>query len=563
MKSAAAAHAPNSELKHQVAIVNLYSLVAFIYLAIFTPLFLLMYHKTGLGLIHALDTLLILALVIYVNTQKTVKYAAIVLSAIAVGTIPPLTLDGGVEQSGLFFALPAAIFIFFLSPRRISIRWLLAMFTPLTLALVAAWLGLITLPYERLTFTFFIMSFGFSIVLLYMYASEKDKLDQQILRLTENLKREKASVERKVAERTRELGEAQSELIASISGMPFGFAVVDQQNQILFANEVLAKMVNRPIPSDPAASREALQQIAADYAPAIDLLGQIRAAQDHLRPIEQNIVFGPRYFRFFFMPITAPKGKGVRVIGTVVIVEDTTEEKALQRSRDEFFSIASHELRTPLTAIRGNADMMLGYYKEQLQDPGLHEMVGDIHTASLRLIDIVNDFLDMSRLEQGKFVFKNEPFDIVPLLQQIVHEYTTVGDLHQLEIKFNPPPQASMNVVADKDRVNQIVVNLLSNALKFTAAGSVTLDITAQGEELKLAVTDTGNGIPEESRHLLFHKFQQASNNILTRDNTQSTGLGLYISKLLAEGMHGKLYLERSKVGHGSTFVLELILQSK
>src|SRR5213075_2929978 len=97
-------------------------------------------------------------------------------------------------------------------------------------------------------------------------------------------------------------------------------------------------------------------------------------------------------------------------IGTAILVEDVTEERVMARSKDEFFSIASHELRTPLTAIRGNTSLIQQYYKAQLKDGQLNEMVGDIHESSLRLIEIVNDFLDASRLEQGKMQFHPEPF---------------------------------------------------------------------------------------------------------------------------------------------------------
>jgi signal transduction histidine kinase len=113
-------------------------------------------------------------------------------------------------------------------------------------------------------------------------------------------------------------------------------------------------------------------------------------------------------------------------------------------------------------------------------------------------------------------------------------------------------------VHADPDRTRQIIINLVGNAIKFTDKGGVTIHLTTDKQVVKIAVSDTGKGMPLASHHLLFRKFQQASNNALTRDSTRGTGLGLYISQLMATGMHGKLYLESSEVGHGSTFTLEL-----
>ena len=274
------------------------------------------------------------------------------------------------------------------------------------------------------------------------------------------------------------------------------------------------------------------------------------------KSLERNVTFGPRFFRFFFMPIAGAKAK--TTLGTVLLMEDVTEAKTMERSRDEFFSIASHELRTPLTAIRGNSGMLLDFYKKQLADPDMHSMVDDIHGASLRLIAIVNDFLDMSRLEMGKFVFKNEPFNITSLIREILREYGVTGANHKLKLELAPFAGPDPWVRADADRARQVIINLISNGIKVTTQGGVTIHLVPQKRNLHIKVTDTGMGIPVDSQHLLFRKFQQASNNILTRDNTQSTGLGLYISKLLVSGMHGRIFLEHSEVGHGTTFVLEL-----
>lgn len=359
---------------------------------------------------------------------------------------------------------------------------------------------------------------------------------------------------------TNSLLEYQAELAAAIRSLPFGFALINNQNRIVFANGLLAKLVGHPIPSDPAQTEHTLEHIHNDFKPVVDLLGLIHEAQAKGQPIERNIAFGPYFFRLYFMPIIAVDQ---RVLGTAFIIEDRTENEALQRSRDEFFSIASHELRTPLTAIRGNSDMMLQYYQEALKDPDLHQMVDDIHDASVRLIDIVNDFLDMSRLEQGRMQLKPEEFNVNELVEQLIREYDVTGSRRKLKLSIDPSSPSKVIVFNDRDKARQILVNLLSNAIKYTSSGGVTFAIETTKSHLKISVTDTGQGIPVESQHLLFHKFQQASNNILTRDNTRSTGLGLYISKLLAQAMGGKLYLAHTSVNQGSTFTLEVPLTVK
>jgi signal transduction histidine kinase len=117
-----------------------------------------------------------------------------------------------------------------------------------------------------------------------------------------------------------------------------------------------------------------------------------------------------------------------------------------------------------------------------------------------------------------------------------------------------PLPQ----VFADHDRTRQILVSLVTNGIQCTSKGGVAVNLSVAKGMVQVAVVDTGRGIPAASQHLLFRKFQQASSSILTRESSNSAGLGLYISKLLAEGMSGHLYLKETKVHKGSTFVLEL-----
>jgi PAS domain S-box-containing protein len=371
------------------------------------------------------------------------------------------------------------------------------------------------------------------------------------------LEREKKHVEQKVIERTHQLSEAQAQLSASVSSLPFGFALIDTEERIIFSNNKLADILKQPIPSNPNLTRRVLLEITAKYHKSIDLMACVQEAQTKRHPLERNISHGAQFFRFFFLPVTA----GHAVLGTVLLIEDTTEAKAFERSRDEFFSIASHELRTPLTAIRGNAAMIIDMFADQIKEPAVSQMIDDIHEASTRLIDIVNDFLDVSRLEQGRMAFKKTRVNIPVLVKDILRQYganSSAGVKLSLAHIGGDIPEAFV----DPDRTRQIVINLVGNALKYTKKGSVKVYISATPHSVKITVTDTGEGIPVSSQHLLFRKFQQASGNILTRDSTRSSGLGLYISRLMAKGMSGTLRLDHTEVGKGSTFSLELPIVS-
>jgi len=244
------------------------------------------------------------------------------------------------------------------------------------------------------------------------------------------------------------------------------------------------------------------------------------------------------------------------VEGVVVLVEDITEAKIVERSKQEFFSIASHELRTPLTAIRGNTRMIQEFYPEHLKDDGLREMIEDIHTSSIRLIEIVNDFLDASSLEQGKIKFDMQDFAIDEIIEKVTDEMSSVAASKKLSLETDGTLSQLPRVHGDANRIKQVVYNLVGNAMKFTEHGSIKIsaDVNEAEAMVTIRVTDTGPGITPEGQQLLFHKFQQTNESLHTRDATRGTGLGLYISKLIVEEMGGTMQLDKSEPGKGSTF---------
>jgi signal transduction histidine kinase len=197
--------------------------------------------------------------------------------------------------------------------------------------------------------------------------------------------------------------------------------------------------------------------------------------------------------------------------------------------------------------------MILDYYKDQLQDRDLVEMLKDINASSIRLISIVNDFLNVSRLEQKKMEFKKESFDVIFLINQVFQELQSMKN-QNVEVRVENGDGKAPRVLADPDKTKEVLINLIGNALKFTEHGEVVVSIFAENSSFKIFVRDTGRGITPQYQSLLFRKFQQAGESLFTRDTTKGTGLGLYISKLLVEGMGGQIWLERSEAGKGTVF---------
>jgi signal transduction histidine kinase len=362
-----------------------------------------------------------------------------------------------------------------------------------------------------------------------------------LIRQLENSRQEQERVEDIVRKRTAELKIEQVRLQSSVDSLTTGFVMTDTEQKLLILNETARRLlgITRNDQSnttfDDSDLRHALEATVQDKK---------------VRELPERVV-GERILRIIIAPVI----QNARVIGAVVNIIDISEQKALDRSRDEFFSIASHELRTPLTVIRGNIRMILDMYTKIITDKDVLDMLEDMNTASERLIETVNAFLDMSSLEQNKQIYNIVPVNILDLVQKAIE---TFRPLASSNVKVKSVGEIDYFVEADEVRLKQILNILLNNAVKFTDKGSVIIRTERQADKLIIRVQDSGKGIKKDRQYLLFHKFQQASENILTRDSTHSIGLGLYIARMLAEGMHGKLELEASEEGKGSVFCLTL-----
>lgn len=360
---------------------------------------------------------------------------------------------------------------------------------------------------------------------------------------------------------TKNLEEERAKLVASINSLPLGFILFDIHNHIVLKNKSMESILEE---KDANITAEMIREVLKK-AQNFELTVEECIKQRKVCEFEK-IEWKNKILRIIFAPIvvsqTTYKVADDQVIGYVLIVEDETKTETLNRTRDEFFSIASHELRTPLTAIRGNSEMLKEILSEKIADKKIVEMIADIHESSKRLIGIVNDFLDISRLEQKKIVFAKEKINVSDIVEETVRNLTDAakerGDV--LTFVASTP---RLFVLGDRTRISQIIFNLLGNAINYTEKGTISILISLYEENfVKISVTDTGMGIAQENQKFLFQKFQQAAENIYARTVSQSIGLGLYTSKLIVEAMGGKIWLEKSERGKGSTFSFILPIAS-
>ncbi|HEV2673433.1 MAG TPA: ATP-binding protein [Aliidongia sp.] len=238
----------------------------------------------------------------------------------------------------------------------------------------------------------------------------------------------------------------------------------------------------------------------------------------------------------------------------VAAVRDITERRAIERLKNEFVSTVSHELRTPLTSISGALALMAKGTAGTLPDKALG-LVAIARSNCDRLVRLINDILDLERIEAGNLVFEFEVVDIADLLDRLVRETAEFAQKYNVELEIAPAVPEVM-VWGDRHRLMQVLANLVSNAVKFSPdAGTVTVGATLEDGKIHVTVTDRGRGIPDEFKSRIFQKFAQAD----ASDSRQKggTGLGLSIVKSIVE-RHGGTVGFSSQSQVGSTFWFDL-----
>lgn len=229
----------------------------------------------------------------------------------------------------------------------------------------------------------------------------------------------------------------------------------------------------------------------------------------------------------------------------------------LDKLKDDFVSIASHELRTPMTAIRSYAWMALNRSDVPISDK-LKKYLIRVLLSTERLINLVNDMLNISRIESGRIEINPEPLDLISLIRDIIDEVyfsKSTEKNFQFLILEKPIPK----VFADPEKLRQVLFNLVGNALKFSpVGGKIVFDFFTDGKFLETSVKDNGPGISREDLSKLFHKFSRLDNSYTAVSTSGGTGLGLYISKNLIELMHGRIWATSEGVGRGATLTFSL-----
>lgn len=247
--------------------------------------------------------------------------------------------------------------------------------------------------------------------------------------------------------------------------------------------------------------------------------------------------------------------KGEEQGGYIVIMRDITKQKSLEEERDEFISVVSHELRTPITIVEGslsNLDLLMKQPK--LPDPKmLSSTVTTAHDQVLYLAKMVNDLSTLSRAERG-VADTPEEIDVTELLQKLHHQYEKEAETRKLHLNLDLGPKLG-KVNVSRLYLEELLQNFITNALKYTKEGSVTIVGKRSKDRVTFTVKDTGIGISRSDQNKVFNKFYRSEDYRIRETN--GTGLGLYVSTKLAHKLHTQIDL-KSRLNHGSAFSFEL-----
>lgn len=359
-------------------------------------------------------------------------------------------------------------------------------------------------------------------------------------------------LDQRVRNRTQELAEAFSRNEAILEGIADGVIVFDGGGKAIVANPAIAALIGWPARKIVGRDIQTLMGDdvnADDQEVIIDLL-----RNKEMRYPSVKLEWGNKTLSVSVAPVQLAHGE---VIGSVAVFRDFTREAEVDRMKSAFVSTASHELRTPLSAILGYADMLQsGVYGplSEKQNSTLRRIVANTG----RLLNLVGNLLDQAQIEAGTLTLDVAPFAPADLINDAVGVMDVLAQAKGLELTSHMGDNLPNTLFGDRQRLHQILVNLMGNAIKFTEQGTVRVRAyRLDTDRWALEVSDTGRGIPPEARSYIFEPFRRADESP-TREYT-GAGLGLSIVKQLTEMMGGEIMIE-SGVGRGTTFTVALPL---
>ncbi len=337
-------------------------------------------------------------------------------------------------------------------------------------------------------------------------------------------------------------------LTAMVSSLADGILMVDPHYNLIVANKATLSLLG-------IVKVESLIDVDNAIGSKIDLQGSIKQALAH-QTLVKTPEFGLPNGKAIQVDVEPVKDKFNYVLGVVVVLHDATEAKQLDRMKEDFTAMMVHELRTPLTTMVYSTNMILSDFGK-IKPEDIKSQVQTISDTTQEMLSLVNELLDIAKIEAGKFQLVKNTEDLSKILTGKLNQFKPIFDQKGLQSILEIDPNLQP-FDFDKNRIAQVIDNLLSNSVKYTSSGQINLKAIRRDHHVLVSVADTGEGIAKTDIPKLFSKFEQLGKG--KSGDVKGSGLGLVISKGIVEAHGGQIWAESQGLGKGSTFTFSLPL---
>ncbi|GGF09077.1 sensor histidine kinase ResE [Halobacillus andaensis] len=343
------------------------------------------------------------------------------------------------------------------------------------------------------------------------------------------------------------LNHEKEQLSGILRSMADGVLTMNRQGDILVSNPPADQYLN-------AWSFENEEQLTDDEASRKVLPSPMRKLFEEVINLEHEQMTEVTVQGRSWVIIMTPLYDQDHIRGAVAVLRDMTEERRLDKLRKDFIANVSHELRTPISMLQGYSEAIVDDIAESREDK--NELAAIIHDESLRIGRLVNELLDLARMEAGHISLRVEEIEVEPFIEKILRKFKGLADEKQVKLDLNLTVNEQM-IRVDADRIEQVLTNLIDNAIRHTSVeGFVSVDVKTD-EELFIQVTDSGYGIHEEDLPFIFERFYKADKSRKRESSQKGTGLGLAIAKNIVEAHKGNIQVH-SKLNEGTTFTVQI-----
>jgi len=336
-----------------------------------------------------------------------------------------------------------------------------------------------------------------------------------------------------------------NKVAAVIQNLTDGLMMIDNQDKIILINQEAEKTLN--VDKSLVIGRT-LDEVAGDYLKKVGQLYKENGGQLH----KKELVISDGKEIILELSTAVVVDTASRELGKLLIFHDITREKTIDRLKSDFVTIAAHQLRTPLSAVKWALNLVLDGDLGKV-DARQEEVLKRGNESNERMIVLINDLLNVARIEEGRFIYKLQKLSFPALIKEAAAELQPFIQKKNITLKIDAEEIATL---VDKEKITLAIKNLIENAVNYSPGESVIfVSLTKHQDKLLFSVKDQGIGIPQKQQELLYTRFFRGSNAIKT--DTEGTGLGLFIVKNIIESHDGKIWFE-SQENRGTTFYFEL-----